>query len=202
MELASFLRACSVHHRRLERFDDALAGDRWRILHVVATDAAIPIGVEARAQANLLRDIFNPVHPGVVDTSWLAWNNGTVVKLARAIYEERGRKCPRCDTIPRMFLGGRTRDPESEDLIPCTACGGEGRVDVGLLDPDRLPILADALEEAGCDNADILGHLRGPGPHWRGCWPLDLLLADLSRRPLQLRNDSPFPLLCCLPRSA
>jgi hypothetical protein len=35
---------------------------------------------------------------------------------------------------------------------------------------DRLPILADALEEAGCDNADILSHLRGPGPHVRGCW--------------------------------
>jgi hypothetical protein len=41
---------------------------------------------------------------------------------------------------------------------------------------DRLPILADALEEAGCDNADILDHLRGPGPHVRGCWVLDLLL--------------------------
>jgi hypothetical protein len=42
---------------------------------------------------------------------------------------------------------------------------------------DRMPILADALEEAGCDNADILGHLRGEGPHVRGCWVLDLLLA-------------------------
>jgi hypothetical protein len=41
---------------------------------------------------------------------------------------------------------------------------------------DRLPILADALEEAGCDNAGLLGHLRGPGPHVRGCWALDLLL--------------------------
>jgi hypothetical protein len=41
---------------------------------------------------------------------------------------------------------------------------------------DRLPILADALEDAGCDNADILDHLRGPGPHVRGCWALDLVL--------------------------
>jgi hypothetical protein len=46
----------------------------------------------------------------------------------------------------------------------------------GTLDPARLAILADALEEAGCDNADILSHLRGPGPHVRGCWPVDLLL--------------------------
>jgi hypothetical protein len=42
---------------------------------------------------------------------------------------------------------------------------------------DRLPVLADALEEAGCDDADILGHLRGPGPHARGCWVVDALLA-------------------------
>jgi hypothetical protein len=41
---------------------------------------------------------------------------------------------------------------------------------------DRLPILADALEEAGCDNADMLSHLRGPGPHVRGCWAVDLIL--------------------------
>jgi hypothetical protein len=37
-------------------------------------------------------------------------------------------------------------------------------------------VLADALEGAGCDNPDLLGHLRGPGPHVRGCWALDLLL--------------------------
>lgn len=41
---------------------------------------------------------------------------------------------------------------------------------------DRLPILADALEEAGCSDIDILGHLRSPGLHVRGCWVLDLLL--------------------------
>jgi hypothetical protein len=41
---------------------------------------------------------------------------------------------------------------------------------------DRLPVLADALEEAGCTDADILGHLRGPGPHVRGCWAVDLIL--------------------------
>jgi hypothetical protein len=39
-----------------------------------------------------------------------------------------------------------------------------------------LPILADALEDAGCDNADLLAHCRGGGPHVRGCWALDLVL--------------------------
>jgi hypothetical protein len=41
---------------------------------------------------------------------------------------------------------------------------------------DRLPILADALEDAGCDNADILAHCRGPNEHVRGCWVVDLIL--------------------------
>ena len=45
----------------------------------------------------------------------------------------------------------------------------------GELDPDRLAVLSDALEEAGCDDGDILNHLRSSGPHVRGCWVVDLL---------------------------
>src|SRR5262249_16751582 len=41
---------------------------------------------------------------------------------------------------------------------------------------DRRGVLADALEDAGCSDASILDHLRGPGPHVRGCWAIDLLL--------------------------
>jgi hypothetical protein len=41
---------------------------------------------------------------------------------------------------------------------------------------DRLPMLADALEEAACHDAGILTHCRGPGPHVRGCWVVDLVL--------------------------
>lgn len=42
---------------------------------------------------------------------------------------------------------------------------------------DQLPVLADALEDGGCELPTILDHLRGPGPHTRGCWAVDLLLA-------------------------
>jgi hypothetical protein len=46
----------------------------------------------------------------------------------------------------------------------------------GQLDPIRLAVLADALEEAECDDRDILGHLREPGAvHVRGCWAVDCL---------------------------
>lgn len=46
----------------------------------------------------------------------------------------------------------------------------------GELHLDRLAVLADALEDAGCTEVAILEHLRGPGPHVRGCWVVDLLL--------------------------
>src|SRR5207244_2415634 len=40
----------------------------------------------------------------------------------------------------------------------------------------EMPLLADSVEEAGCDNLDVLLHCRGPGPHARGCWVVDTLL--------------------------
>jgi hypothetical protein len=81
----------------------------------------------------ILRDLFgNPFRPVALDAACLAWNDGTIPKLAQAIYDERAF--------------------------------------------DRLAILADALEDAGCTDTDILGHLRSPGPHVRGCWPVDALL--------------------------
>jgi hypothetical protein len=43
-------------------------------------------------------------------------------------------------------------------------------------DFSAMPILADALQDAGCDSADILDHCRGAGPHVRGCWVVDLVL--------------------------
>jgi hypothetical protein len=49
----------------------------------------------------------------------------------------------------------------------------ERHLPAGTLDPARLAVLADALEEAGCSDADLLGHLRGPGPHVRGCFAVD-----------------------------
>jgi hypothetical protein len=89
---------------------------------------------ESARQVGLRRDIVgNPFRRAQCRRPWLTWNDGTVVQLARTIYEER-----------------RFGD---------------------------LPVLADALEDAGCDNAELLRHLRGPGPHVRGCWVVDLVLA-------------------------
>jgi hypothetical protein len=51
----------------------------------------------------------------------------------------------------------------------------------GQLDLARLAVLADALEEAGCDDATLLAHLRSPGPHVPGCWVVDAILGKELR---------------------
>ncbi len=51
----------------------------------------------------------------------------------------------------------------------------ERQLPQGTLDSNRLAVLADALEEAGCTNTEILDHCRKPGQHVRGCWVVDLL---------------------------
>jgi hypothetical protein len=84
-------------------------------------------------------------------------------------------------TLLRCILGNpfRSRWTPSPDLLAwqggiVPALAGAIYHDQSF---DQLPILADALEEAGCTDQSILDHLRQPRPHVRGCWPLDLLLA-------------------------
>jgi len=82
----------------------------------------------------MLRDIIgNPSRSApAANADWITWQNGTIPKLAQAIYDDRAF--------------------------------------------DHLLVLADALEEAGCDNPDILTHCRQPGEHVCGCWVVDLVL--------------------------
>jgi hypothetical protein len=83
-------------------------------------------------QCRLLRDVVgDPFRPAELHSSWLAWNGGTVVRIAAATYEGRAF--------------------------------------------DTFPVLADALEESGCTEADILSHCREREIHTRGCWLLDRL---------------------------
>jgi hypothetical protein len=46
----------------------------------------------------------------------------------------------------------------------------------GHLEPSRLAVLADALEDAGCEDAELRRHLRSGGVHVRGCWGVDVVL--------------------------
>src|SRR5262249_12230324 len=104
------------------------------VKEVVRATLALAPDTEAAVLADLLRDIFGPTldHRSTIDPDWLTWNEGTVVRLAQAIYDERAW--------------------------------------------DRMPVLADALEDAGCADAAILDHCRAAKEYARGCWVIDLLL--------------------------
>jgi hypothetical protein len=111
----------------------------WRS-HVAKLRTGSAREEEASAQTSLLREVVGiPSRRICLDPIVLRWNDGIVLKLAQAAFDER--------------------------LLP-----------EGTLDASRLAILADALEEAGCIDADILSHCRQPEPHVRGCWVVDLLL--------------------------
>jgi hypothetical protein len=117
---------------------EALDPDMLRALRAAQASNEDPPGTafprwrEGDLQVALLQDILgNPFRLAVLDPAWIAWQGGTIPRLAEAIYQERAF--------------------------------------------DRLPVLADALEEAGCTDREVLEHCRGPGPHVRGCWVLDLV---------------------------
>lgn len=147
------------------------------------------LGLRPAAQAALLRDIVgNPFRPAACDP---AWRTADVLALARAAYDLRAVRVVAGDAGP----SGLTGRPIEVSL----------EVEDGTLDHDRLAVLSDALEEAGCPSKwcrlckgekiimvgeyrplkcpcveagphPLLAHLRSPGPHVRGCWALDLTL--------------------------
>jgi hypothetical protein len=101
--------------------------------YTASTSGAEPEETYLAERCQVVREMFgNPFRPITIDPLWLAANNGTVPKLAQAIYDEHAF--------------------------------------------DRLPILADALEDVGCTNLDMFIHCRSGGEHVRGCWVVDLLL--------------------------
>ncbi len=78
--------------------------------------------------------------------------------------------------LVRDVYGNPFRTPEFQSVLRTSAAIGLASAIYEERKFDRMPILADALKEAGCDNPDILTHCRGDGPHARGCWVVDLVL--------------------------
>jgi hypothetical protein len=91
-------------------------------------------------------------------------------KLARCIFGNPFR--------PPLILPGSVQVWNDSCIAKLGRAIYEGRaLPDGALDTCWLSVLGDALEEAGCTNQDILGHLRGTSPHVLGCWAVDLILA-------------------------
>jgi hypothetical protein len=89
--------------------------------------------------------------------------------LLRCVF---GKLPRRSSALPSTVLAWNDR------TVPrlAQAAYDERRLPEGTLDPARLGILADALLDAGCDDEELLAHLRSPGPHVRGCFEVDIVL--------------------------
>jgi hypothetical protein len=102
---------------------------------------------------------------------------------ARSYSLSRSHKKP-CDTVEQEAQTAILRDIFGNPFLPATF-DPDWRTSTAVAlaqqmydsrDFSAMPILADELQDAGCDSTEILDHCRGAGPHVRGCWVVDLVL--------------------------
>ena len=84
--------------------------------------------------------------------------------------------CPEQTELLREILGNPFQRVKCDPSWRTSTATALARQMYDSRDFSAMPILADALQDAGCDNDDILDHCRGIGPHVRGCWVVDLVL--------------------------
>jgi hypothetical protein len=148
-----------------ERFADGLVGEPERIFSskIAYAASATPAGAAARAVVEV--------------DAWASDASRFASWAARGILradELRAQADLACDVLGDIFCPVTIYPAwlSWHDGLPVSMA----RRMYDSRDFSDMPVLADALEEAGCRDADILGHCRSEGEHVRGCWVVDLLL--------------------------
>lgn len=107
----------------------------------------------------------NPaIEDHTIDQRWLS---STVLDLAKVI---RGTVCERCEGTGKPYGADRTYNPPNK----CPVCNGAKFKESPR--PELMPVLADALLDAGCDNDEVIEHCQSGGPHVSGCWAIEEIL--------------------------
>lgn len=134
--------------------------DEWSDKPIQAAAKAAEAS-ERRAQCEVLRDLFGAhLGPPGDEAAWLPW------------FEEANEFwCLLPTPVVTGLDAGRAWAVGNGGAVPKLA-----REIYESERFDRLSELADALETAGGASPALMDHLRGPGPHFRGCWALDLLM--------------------------
>ena len=169
-----------------ERFVDSLASEaELQVCHVAAWDAYLKATGEVdwttySANANKAAAASAAAAAHHATSPKMNWDAAeTVARDAAYGVSEDFEKAAQANLL-RCIFGSLPFRPVTVNTSWLLWNDGTVRKIAQAIDDDRafdhLPILADALEDAGCNNADILAHCRGPGPHVRGCWVVDLLL--------------------------
>jgi hypothetical protein len=114
----------------------------------------------------------------------VAGNGGLVTGLPRGSSNSWRQRCDDAETAEKHWQCDLLREIFGNPFRPVCAELAWLTSDVlalarGIYDDkafDRMPILADALQDAGCDNVNVLDHCREEREHVRGCWVIDMLL--------------------------
>jgi hypothetical protein len=135
---------------------------RWAVVRFARTAAVMAVDVAGQTAACPPGEEYEP-------TRWQAESHAQC-DLLRDLY---GPLPFRSVMLPPDIKAGNA----GHLVKMATAIYEERALPGGTFDNVRLAVLADAVEEAGCQEQELLGHLRSPGPHVRGCWAVDILLA-------------------------
>jgi hypothetical protein len=111
-----------------------------------------------------------------LNPGYVAWSVRAAVENARYHAARAWVDCrPQADLI-RCLFGNPFRPVAADPSWLTSTVISLARQMYESRDFSAMPILADALQDAGCDNPDVLEHCRSEGPHVRGCWVVDLLV--------------------------
>jgi hypothetical protein len=189
-----------LSNRKLRLFVVACCRQLWDSLCVEAVRAAVEVNerfADKQATPQELSKVRNaahgPAHAARSDSrahgqpsEETVWRLFFAVFMAQDTQQLRSvsKHRLRDDTLLARVAPDLLRDVAGNPFRP-TTCAAMWRTDTVLTlarqmyesrDFSAMSILADALQDAGCDSAEILDHCRGPGPHVRGCWCVDLVL--------------------------
>ena len=173
---------CWAAEEVVERFADGLAlPDEVAIATAVANEARISAyNTPDTPGRRRMSQCVAQAACSLLGSTGLGESRGSISSALDAV--EYARKGAKGSTWAQTRL---LRDIVGNPFRPLTFDHSWGTTDVMLLAQgiyadrafDRMPILADALQDAGCDNADILDHCRDTNQvHVRGCWVVDLVL--------------------------
>lgn len=111
-----------------------------------------------------------------MNPSYVAWQVRTATQNDTYRHARRGIPCSAQAELVREIVRNPFRSVVFNPRWRTSDVLGLTRGIYEELAFDRLPILADALMDAGCDDEQVLGHCRSGGPHVRGCWVVDGVL--------------------------
>ena len=165
---------CAIHHQYCVARDAFLSEGRergWLGTDEQVAAQAAGFLLSHRAAEFAIADLQSEYSPGDPEYPVFRRRRLAQADVLRCIFGDLFRAAPPAPAWRTATTVALAQTAYDERALPS-----------GLLDRDPLGVLSDALEEAGCEESALLDHLRGPGPHVRGCWALDLLMGKRPRK--------------------